>query len=171
MKNEGAKELTLKELAAEAGVPERTIRFYICRGLVDPPLRGGRGAAYGKKHKARLAAIRTLQSKGNTLAEIAHALAADDLEGDRGTRHTIGHTEKGMVWFEQDGRLDISGSHQTPPSSEIAPGSAPSLPESEIWRAYAVAPDVRVMMKTGLSPWRTKALISALRRFAAEISK
>jgi DNA-binding transcriptional MerR regulator len=69
------KEWTLRELAAETGVPERTIRFYISRGLVDPPLRGGRGAAYGAGHKARLEAIKKLQAKGMMLAEIAHAIA------------------------------------------------------------------------------------------------
>jgi len=65
------KELTLRELAAESGLPERTIRFYISRGLLDPPLRGGRGAAYGPDHLARLQEIRTLQAKGLMLAEIA----------------------------------------------------------------------------------------------------
>jgi DNA-binding transcriptional MerR regulator len=69
------KEWTLRELGAESGVPERTIRFYISRGLVDPPLRGGRGAAYGAGHKARLEAIKKLQAKGMMLAEIAHAIA------------------------------------------------------------------------------------------------
>ncbi len=69
------KEWTLRELAAETGVPERTIRFYISRGLVDPPLRGGRGAAYGAGHKARLGAIKELQAKGLMLGEIAHAIA------------------------------------------------------------------------------------------------
>jgi Zn-dependent peptidase ImmA (M78 family) len=59
------KELTLKELAAETGVPERTIRYYISRGLLAPPLRGGRGAAYGESHKNALAQIRQLQAKGS----------------------------------------------------------------------------------------------------------
>ncbi len=31
------KEWTLKELAEEAGVPKRTIRYYISRGLLAPP--------------------------------------------------------------------------------------------------------------------------------------
>jgi DNA-binding transcriptional MerR regulator len=75
------KEWTIRELAAESGVPERTIRFYISRGILDPPLRGGRGAAYGPAHLKRLKEIRDLQSKGLMLAEIArlpepHAAAA-----------------------------------------------------------------------------------------------
>jgi DNA-binding transcriptional MerR regulator len=66
-----SKELTLRELAAESGVPERTIRFYISRGILDPPLRGGRGAAYGPDHLTRLREIRALQAKGLMLTEIA----------------------------------------------------------------------------------------------------
>jgi DNA-binding transcriptional MerR regulator len=69
------KEWTLRELAAGTGVPERTIRFYISRGLVDPPLKAGRGAAYGAGHKARLEGIKKLQAKGLMLGEIAHAIA------------------------------------------------------------------------------------------------
>jgi len=65
------KEWTLRELAAESGIPERTIRFYISKGILDPPLRGGRGAAYGPDHLARLKEIRGLQAKGLMLAEIA----------------------------------------------------------------------------------------------------
>lgn len=65
------KEWTLRELAAESGVPERTIRFYISKGILGPPLRGGRGAAYGPDHLTRLKEIRGLQSKGLMLADIA----------------------------------------------------------------------------------------------------
>lgn len=66
-----SKELTLRDLAAASGVPERTIRFYISRGILDPPLRGGRGAAYGPDHLTRLREIRYLQAKGLMLTEIA----------------------------------------------------------------------------------------------------
>ncbi len=65
------KKWTLRELAAEAGIPERTIRFYISRGLVAPPLKAGRGAAYDARHLDRVREIRTLQAKGMPLAEIA----------------------------------------------------------------------------------------------------
>ena len=169
MKGEKAQEWTLRELAAETGVSERTIRFYISRGLVDPPLRGGRGAVYGEKHKARLEAIRALQAKGNTLAAIAHCFALERPEMAGGHRHSKGGSERGMVWFEPDGSLGKDESSLVSHDSEVEPAPTASIPEPETWRSYAVAPDVRVMIKTGASPWRTKALIAALRRFAAEI--
>jgi DNA-binding transcriptional MerR regulator len=62
---------TLAELAEASGVAVRTIRYYIARGLLQPPLVGGRGACYGGEHLARLAKIQALQAQGLTLAQIA----------------------------------------------------------------------------------------------------
>jgi DNA-binding transcriptional MerR regulator len=65
---------TLLELAEQAGIPARTVRFYIARGLLPGPAGGGRGALYGAGHLERLQRIRRLQEKGQSLAEIALAL-------------------------------------------------------------------------------------------------
>jgi DNA-binding transcriptional MerR regulator len=65
---------TLAELAEASGVAVRTIRYYIARGLLPPPLVGGRGACYGGAHLERLASIQALQSQGLTLAQIAWRL-------------------------------------------------------------------------------------------------
>lgn len=181
----GAKEHTLRELAEEAGVPERTIRFYISRGLVDPPLRGGRGAAYGEKHKTQLESIRKLQAKGMMLAQIAHALAAERIQASETMRPLIAvETRPGdMVWFKADGTIDESSvaafavEAAQGPAPPVSAASAPSalpvqtLPEPTVWRSYAVASDAAVMLKAGASPWRTRALLDALRRFAAEIGE
>jgi DNA-binding transcriptional MerR regulator len=71
------RQFTLQELAAEAGLPARTIRFYIGRGLVPGPVQAGRGAAYTSGHLARLRAVKRLQAKGRMLAEIARQLGAE----------------------------------------------------------------------------------------------
>jgi DNA-binding transcriptional MerR regulator len=68
-------EMKLKELAEKSGVPARTIRLYIARQLLPPPLRGGRKAAYGDKHLERLSAIRRMQQEGMTLEQIRRELA------------------------------------------------------------------------------------------------
>src|SRR5215469_16121240 len=65
---------TLAELSEESGMPARTIRFYIARGLLDGPVKAGRGAVYTADHVARLEKIRKLQAKGLTLVEITAAL-------------------------------------------------------------------------------------------------
>jgi DNA-binding transcriptional MerR regulator len=67
-------EMTLAELAGASGVPARTIRFYIARGILEGPVKAGRGAAYTAEHLGRLERIQQLQAKGRTLSEIGRAL-------------------------------------------------------------------------------------------------
>ena len=68
--------LKLTELAKRTGVPPRTIRLYITRGLLPGPLRRGRGALYGQEHQQRLERIRELQADGLTLKDISRQLDA-----------------------------------------------------------------------------------------------
>jgi len=66
---------TLAELSAASGIPARTIRFYIARGLLGGPVKAGRGAVYTEQHLERLEKIKALQAEGRMLADIAHDLA------------------------------------------------------------------------------------------------
>lgn len=167
MTNPASKEWSLKKLAEETGVPERTIRFYISRGLVDPPLRAGRDSAYGEAHKSRILKIRELKSAkpgsgqpGLMLAEIKRQLALSTVHEEP--------EAKNMTWFEEDGSR-IS-SDRVCLQAPAVPGPPASLPEPEIWRSYEVAPDVRVMIKTGAKPWRLRGLMSALLQFASAVN-
>jgi DNA-binding transcriptional MerR regulator len=65
---------TLVELAEESGIPARTIRFYISRGLLEGPVKAGRSAVYTSEHLARLERIKKLQTEGRMLTEIAPLL-------------------------------------------------------------------------------------------------
>src|SRR5213593_4095195 len=59
----------------------RTIRWYTTIGLVDRPLATrGRVALYGRRHALQLAAIKQLQARGLSLAEVQERLlgASDD---------------------------------------------------------------------------------------------
>ena len=67
----GRGSFTLVELSEVSGVPTRTIRFYIAKGLLPPPLVGGRSACFGEEHLKGLERIKTLQGQGRTLAQIA----------------------------------------------------------------------------------------------------
>lgn len=69
--------ISLSELAKKSGVPERTIRYYISRGLIPGPVRGGRGAEYTQEHLDGIRNVRELQSAGLTLAEIEYEFARD----------------------------------------------------------------------------------------------
>ncbi len=66
--------LTLAELAEASGLPARTLRFYITRGLLEGPIKAGRNAEYTREHLARLERIRGLQAEGRTLSEIGRSL-------------------------------------------------------------------------------------------------
>src|SRR5213593_3694282 len=72
-------ELTFAELAASAGLPGRTIRFYIAKGLLPGPVKAGRGATYGREHLETLRSIKASQAKGLTLSEVARRLSGESL--------------------------------------------------------------------------------------------
>ena len=67
--------LTIEELAGEAGVPVRTVRYYISQGLLPGPAARGRAAAYDDEHLARLRLIRRLVEQHVPLAEQRDRLA------------------------------------------------------------------------------------------------
>ena len=82
--------MTLAGLAEASGIPARTIRFYIARGLLDGPVKAGRDAEYTEEHVRRLARIQRLQASGRTLAEIAAHGAPIDVPATQWWQHAIG---------------------------------------------------------------------------------
>lgn len=70
------REFRAAELAREAGITQRTLRFYRERKLLPPPRREGRIAWYDGHHLARLRTISTLLRRGHTLGGIAELLTA-----------------------------------------------------------------------------------------------
>ncbi len=68
----------MEELAEEAGITVRTLRFYRERGLIQPPRREGRIAWYDDHHLARLRTITGLLERGHTLNGIADLAATFD---------------------------------------------------------------------------------------------
>lgn len=78
----------MEELAGEAGITVRTLRFYRERKLIRPPRREGRIAWYDDSHLARLRTIATLLERGHTLNGIAEL--ADALDHGRDVADLIG---------------------------------------------------------------------------------
>lgn len=70
------REFRTEDLAREAGIPVRTLRFYREKRLLPPPRREGRIAWYSEDHLARLRIISDLLERGHTLGGIAELLAA-----------------------------------------------------------------------------------------------
>jgi DNA-binding transcriptional MerR regulator len=61
---------TMDDLVGITGLPRRTIRFYIERGLLDPPAGRGRGGFYDASHVARLLEIKKSRKEGRSLKSI-----------------------------------------------------------------------------------------------------
>ncbi|HVW24594.1 MAG TPA: MerR family transcriptional regulator [Polyangiaceae bacterium] len=61
---------TIDELAAQTGVPSRTIRFYQAKGALPPPVRRGRIAYYDESHAERLRLVAHMQDRGLSLRAI-----------------------------------------------------------------------------------------------------
>ncbi|MEW2030974.1 MerR family transcriptional regulator, partial [Streptomyces roseifaciens] len=80
----GEREYRVTELAEEAGITVRTLRFYRERKLLPPPRREGRIAWYGHHHLARLRTIGALLERGHTLGGIAELLSAFECGRDVG---------------------------------------------------------------------------------------
>lgn len=66
--------LSLKQLSDQADVPERSIRFYIQKGLLPRPQGETRAAVYNEGHLADLLRIRQWQQAGLSLDAIGNLL-------------------------------------------------------------------------------------------------
>lgn len=77
-------ELTLETLANISGLPIRTLRFYIQKGLLPGPDSRGKNASYSESHIERLALIKDLKDKFLPLQEIKALLdgmSDEDIHG------------------------------------------------------------------------------------------
>ncbi len=68
--------MTLAELSEASGVPPRTLRFYIARGLLQGPAKAGRGATYTEDHLRRVEQIKKWQAEGRMLSQIGREFTA-----------------------------------------------------------------------------------------------
>jgi DNA-binding transcriptional MerR regulator len=67
----------VEQLASAGDISVDTVRYYQARGLLPPPEREGRVAWYGEEHLERIGQIRSLQSKGLTLAAIRRVVTGE----------------------------------------------------------------------------------------------
>jgi|HubBroStandDraft_2_1064218.scaffolds.fasta_scaffold37731_3 DNA-binding transcriptional MerR regulator len=105
MDDEG--QLTIEELASQAGTATTTVRMYQAKGLLPPPQRRGRIGYYGQGHLARLMLIAQLQEQGFSLASIKRL--TDAWESGRGLEDVLGlEAQVAAVWApEPPARLKL----------------------------------------------------------------
>ena len=94
-------ERTLAQLAEDSGVPARTIRYYIARGLLPGPDKAGRGAFYTDAHLEGLNRIQELQKEGQTLSEIERMAGASQ-QGEATPWWKYSIDEDVEVWVRAD---------------------------------------------------------------------
>ena len=110
----------------ELGDDGRAIRWYGTKGLVDRPTIGpGHAARYGPRHLLQLVAVKRLQARGMSLAEIQQELA--------------GATDavlRGIAGIPVPGREDEA---VPPPAPKTAPPRSAAAPAGRFWAARAAA--------------------------------
>ncbi|MFI6547108.1 MerR family transcriptional regulator [Streptomyces prunicolor] len=114
-KAEHKREYRMEELAEEAGITVRTLRFYRERKLIHPPRREGRIAWYDETHLARLRTISALLERGHTLNGIAELAEAFDHGRNVGELLGLGApTEETPVRLTPEALADYFGDQATP---------------------------------------------------------
>ena len=74
-------------------IQERTVRFYISKGLLPPPGGGPKFARYGMEHLRRIVAIRQWLDAGVTLDQAAQRIEEGEHGGERET-HTRSYSPR-----------------------------------------------------------------------------
>jgi DNA-binding transcriptional MerR regulator len=118
----------LDELAEQAGISGRTVRYYVQRGLLPAPAFRGKDTAYTRAHLVRLRAIKKLQERFFPLDAIQA-----ELEG------------KGLAELEQIA-LHAPPPH-APPRARRAASDAPS---ARLTR-WPLAPGLELTLSDGAS--------------------
>jgi len=122
--------LKIEDLAERSGVSVRTIRYYLQRGLLPPPIFRGRETIYAQSTVERLKAIRQLQARMLPLEAIASLL--EPLPSS-----SIALVAEGVLTIDPTGRLTLQDpAHPLPPlvaghaplASERPPRPAPAAP-------------------------------------------
>ena len=150
--------------AAKTRPTERTIRFYVARGLVSPPEGRGTAAMYGYKHFLQVLAIKLRQMEGATLEGLTREFAeqpGDQLE--RRVASVLGPQLPLPGEVAQGGATPIRGR-----SARALTLPVPKAPlPAGLHRRIAVAPGVELLIDASHpvfdSPGGESALVAALR--------
>jgi len=68
---------SIKDLASLGGVSRRTVRYYVQRGLIPPPLGTGRGNHYTQEHLDLLLSVKDAQQVGKSLDQISREIKGE----------------------------------------------------------------------------------------------
>lgn len=149
--------------AASARPTERTIRFYVARGLVNRPDGKGTSATYSYRHLLQVLAIKLRQMEGATLERLATEFR--DIPGDV-LEHRVASALGPSLPAPQDLARPKSpepvAAHAAtyPPSADNRPGNA--------MRRVVLAPGVEMLIDEDHPAWDDSGQFAALADRVAE---
>jgi DNA-binding transcriptional MerR regulator len=160
--------------AARARPSERTIRFYVARGLVSPPDGRGTAAVYSYRHLLQVLAIKLRQMEGATLESMQKELGG--LTGDLIERRAATALGPGLPPPEHLPLLRTPGTGRGRVGRAVMAWLAPVeglTPASSACRRIAVAPGVEVLIDEQHPALRlnrdTAVIAEALRQALASV--
>lgn len=112
-------DMTIDEIAHDAGIPVSTVRLYQNKGLLPPPERRGRVGYYDIGHRDRLRLIAHLQERGFSLAAIKETL--DTWNAGRSLDQLLGVSAFAPTLGRQPVRLSPSEFAQRFEGVELSP--------------------------------------------------
>ena len=148
--------------AASARPSERTIRFYVARGLVNRPDGKGTSATYSYRHLLQVLAIKLRQMEGATLELLATELG--EIPGDV-MEHRVASALGASLPAPDDLRELTAREPATPsgarrPSDESRPG--------DTVRRIVLAPGVEMLVADGHPAWDDPDQFAALEAMVTE---
>lgn len=155
-------EMTISELAEQADVTPRTVRYYIQNGVLPAPGTAGPGAHYDRGYLHRLRLIKRLQKAHLPLAEIRERLGALD---DDAVRELLSEpvepaAQSAAEYVRAVLREDPATMALSPAPSmvrESAPAPYPTSQRSQ-WDRIPIDPDVELHVRRPLSREKNRAL-------------
>jgi MerR HTH family regulatory protein len=133
--------------AARARPSERTIRFYVTRGLVSPPDGRGTAAVYSYRHLLQVLAVKLRQMEGATLETMSKEFAG--LTGDVIERRVATSLGPTLPRPDRLALLQAPGTGRGRVGRALRGWLTPvegAAPEGSVCRRIAVAPGVELLI-------------------------
>lgn len=172
MKKERPAAWTIGDLVKRSGEEQRTIRYFIQRGLLSRPVGAGRGAYYTAGHLDEIRRIRDLTRKGVPLAAVRDLL---DAERESAARRDLPDPSP---WREHRAAFLLPPPDDAPPGALVRRGGEPQrrggaarrrpIPPAERCVRATLAPGIDLTFPEGaLDDDALLRLESLVRRLAA----
>ncbi len=169
----------MAELARQADVTPRTVRYYIVQGLLPGPDGQGGGARYNSSHLDRIRLIKRLQQTHLPLADIrARVSGLDDdqvsvllaepeappppAQGERALAYIRNLLVQSPGTREAQPNLGLAANLPAPVAAPSAPApnssTKPSTTERSTWERISLAPDIELHVRRPLDRQSNKDL-------------